>query len=140
MSFLVYLCIYLRTCSYGFSIPPVPTSIGFLLLAGFLSKSHFQTYWAEVKTIFNPKSPDLVDIKDFYFDNADVDEEEEEEEGEEDKEKKRRRSRRRRTFLVAEHRGRIVGTTAVREAPGQSVRVLVLAAGKVVVVLACGLG
>ncbi len=62
--------------------------------------------------IFNPKSPDLQDIKSFYQESASrIDDEV-------DLGEDGTRDGRRRVFLVAEHRGRIVGTAALREAPG----------------------
>ena len=79
------------------SLPPVPTSIGMLIAVWLLSRKHFQSYWAKIKVIFNSKGEDLVNLSEFYFSEE---------------------ARDKRVFLIAEHRGRVVGTAAVREAPG----------------------
>ena len=59
--------------------------------------------------IFDSKSPDLSGLMSFYV-NDDI--------AEEDEEDKKVSLKQRRTFLIAEHRGRVVATAAIREMPG----------------------
>ncbi len=73
-----------------------------------------QAYWTEVKSIFNRTSKDLVDIQKFYFEPESSDCRSQIVTDEKDGVFREKR----RLFLVAEHRGRIVGTCAVMEWPG----------------------
>nr|XP_040569742.1 uncharacterized protein LOC121119190 [Lepeophtheirus salmonis] len=83
------------TIGIGFSFPPIPTSCVVLLAVWFWCKLRFQYFWKKARLLFKVEGDDWYDLHKFYC-----------------------LSRRKRLFLVAELGSHIVGTLAVREAPG----------------------
>ena len=79
-----------------FSFPPIPTSCAVLLGIWTWGKVKFQSYWSEAKKCFRASGDDLNDLYKFYCLS----------------------SKRKRMFLLAEINDQIIGTIAIREAPG----------------------
>jgi len=86
-----------------------------LVSAGIFGRKHFSTYWTRVRQTWNAaKADDIRNVRSFYVDDQ----------GWSEAEAGDATSKKRRTFFVAELRGRIVGTVAVREAPGKCMSTL----------------